>query len=791
MFDPMSMGLRRDPCERLRLSTLSAPLTTSWRLERTQQHEVRQENLRQARDRAARLEAVVVDRDKAIVLLEEMIAKASADFCQIDHETGFESQLLKVTAAREVACQAIDSIKADAAQHSAELGDMLRAAARDRDSFKNAAAEALAQSTKFSTDLSAWQDKSHEFEQQVNKLTSEKDEALRLLDMTRARCQLLVETSTTDQKIMSSQRHDLAKARSSLESAQMMAVGASQKNAAQRSRIGQLEEEKQIAEDELSLVKSELETVQSLAVVASEQRAADVLQIAKLQDENCRAVCELAQAKSELEAARVLVAVAEAQQATEHEQFKMFRENMRVVEVEKRVYSEHVSLGSTDAMLLQRVAELEVCVARLTWQLESKESKLGHQELMLAKTERLEFELQNAEVARRELHNMIQDLRGSIRICCRVRPCTDSQQAVQVLDGQRLMVEASNSCSDTERHTFTFDHICGPEATQADVFSEVQGLVQSALDGHKVCIFAYGQTGSGKTHTMQGSNEPGGWGLIPQSLQMIFKGIEAARAKGWNWTLQASIFEVYNETIRDLLRRKPLATASADVAGGPTSTKFDVKHDDCWGTIVPNADRIHVSTMAEISDLIAKAVQQRAVGSTDMNSASSRSHAVFAFYLRGVHEKNNVELHGALHLVDLAGSERLDKSGASGDRLKEAQNINRSLSSLADVFAAKAEGRAHVPFRNSKLTQLMEPCLSGQGKTLLLVNLDPSKSNAHETLCSLRFARQVAQCVTSEKPRRCATAVSSRTSQATLPSSRVAVDQRRKSIACYRANVPV
>merc|ERR1719414_1762552 len=126
-----------------------------------------------------------------------------------------------------------------------------------------------------------------------------------------------------------------------------------------------------------------------------------------------------------------------------------------------------------------------------------------------------------------------------------------------------------------------------------------------------------------------------------------------------------------------------------------------------------------------------------------MNAVSSRSHSIFALYLRGVNTNLNSELHGALHLVDLAGSERLHRSGAAGDRLRETQNINRSLSSLADVFLAKAEGRAHIPFRNSKLTHLMEPCLSGQGKTLMMVNVGPEQDNSHETLCSLRFAGQV------------------------------------------------
>merc|ERR1719486_652373 len=137
-----------------------------------------------------------------------------------------------------------------------------------------------------------------------------------------------------------------------------------------------------------------------------------------------------------------------------------------------------------------------------------------------------------------------------------------------------------------------------------------------------------------------------------------------------------------------------------------------------------------------------------------MNSASSRSHSIFAMYLKGTNNATDTELTGALHLVDLAGSERLDKSGSTGERLKETRNINRSLSSLADVFAAKAEGRGHVPFRNSKLTRLLEPCLSGQGKTLMLVSVQPEQRNAHETLCSLRFAKQVSQCNTGGKPRR-------------------------------------
>lgn len=177
---------------------------------------------------------------------------------------------------------------------------------------------------------------------------------------------------------------------------------------------------------------------------------------------------------------------------------------------------------------------------------------------------------------------------------------------------------------------------------------------------------------------------------------------------------------------------------------------------------------------------MAKASKLRAVGCTDMNSTSSRSHSIFALYLSGSNPELNSELRGALHLVDLAGSERLDRSGAVGDRLKETQNINRSLSSLADVFTAKGENRQHIPFRNSKLTHLMEPCLSGHGKTLMAVNIAPEAPNSHESLCSLRFASQVNQCTTGGKARRCAKTLTKATSSAASSSATAATASSKR-----------
>jgi kinesin family protein C1 len=142
---------------------------------------------------------------------------------------------------------------------------------------------------------------------------------------------------------------------------------------------------------------------------------------------------------------------------------------------------------------------------------------------------------------------------------------------------------------------------------------------------------------------------------------------------------------------------------------------------------------------------MALAATHRCVAATDMNAVSSRSHAVFTLHLTGTNAEQKARLKGALNLVDLAGSERLDRSNAVGQRAKEAAMINKSLSALAGVFAGLHKKQAHVPYRDSKLTFLLQPALSGDGKTLLFVNLSPTDASVNESLCSLKFAKQVNQ----------------------------------------------
>jgi kinesin family member C1 len=359
----------------------------------------------------------------------------------------------------------------------------------------------------------------------------------------------------------------------------------------------------------------------------------------------------------------------------------------------------------------------------------------------------LEAQVIKGEQLRRQMHNCIQELRGNIRVYVRTRPFLPgdgqaTESAIDVSpDGESLAImDQRNSAS----HGFKFDKVFPPSSGQAIVFDEVSDFVQSALDGYHVCLFSYGQTGSGKTHTMQGCGHGAMRGIIPRAVEQILGQAKQLNTQKWNFTISASFLEIYNEDLKDLL-----VSMSTKRAAARQQEKLAIKRNREGKSYVEGLTEVPIDTdgMEQLANLMDVASRARSVASTKMNAQSSRSHSVFMLHMRGHNEESGAIVHGALNLCDLAGSERLDRSGAGADakRLKETQAINKSLSCLGDVFNALATGASHVPYRNSKLTYLLQDCLSGDGKALMFVNLSPTTASSNESLCSLRFAQRVNQ----------------------------------------------
>ncbi|KAL6851765.1 hypothetical protein ACP4OV_020329 [Aristida adscensionis] len=282
-----------------------------------------------------------------------------------------------------------------------------------------------------------------------------------------------------------------------------------------------------------------------------------------------------------------------------------------------------------------------------------------------------------------KLFNEVQELKGNIRVYCRVRPFLPGQDKKSTTvdyigeNGELLISNPFKQGKDGHR-MFKFNKVFSPFTSQAEVFSDIQPLIRSVLDGFNVCIFAYGQTGSGKTYTMSGpSTSKQDWGVNYRALNDLFD-ISLSRRNAFLYEVGVQMVEIYNEQVRDLL--------SNDIA-----------------------QKRHILTV----------------------------------HVRGLDVKNGSTSRGCLHLIDLAGSERVERSEATGDRLKEAQHINKSLSALGDVIFALAQKSAHVPYRNSKLTQVLQSSLGGQAKTLMFVQINPDVESYSETISTLKFAERV------------------------------------------------
>uniref|UniRef100_A0A8C2X2L4 Kinesin-like protein n=1 Tax=Cyclopterus lumpus TaxID=8103 RepID=A0A8C2X2L4_CYCLU len=354
-------------------------------------------------------------------------------------------------------------------------------------------------------------------------------------------------------------------------------------------------------------------------------------------------------------------------------------------------------------------------------------------------------ELHAGEMDRRRLHNDIQELKGNIRVFCRVRPLVEGglSKHIQLAASDNKTITLAKTeeshtgkTADTQKnYNFNFDRVFGPQSLQQEVFEEISLLVQSALDGYNVCCFAYGQTGSGKTYTMEGDECDESRGVIPRAVKQIFRAAEKLGAKGWEFTFTASFVEIYNETLQDLLY------------SGKARKGLEIRKSTNNEVTITNLTYERVCNEDQVLGLIMLANRNRSTAQTAQNDRSSRSHSVFQLDIEGVNVGRDVKCKSTLCLVDLAGSERMLKSQSQGERFKEMTAINGSLSNLGIVITALANKESHVPYRNSKLTYLLQGCLGGNSKTLMFVNIAPEPDSFGETLNSLRFASKVNDCV--------------------------------------------
>jgi hypothetical protein len=280
---------------------------------------------------------------------------------------------------------------------------------------------------------------------------------------------------------------------------------------------------------------------------------------------------------------------------------------------------------------------------------------------------------------------------------------------------------------------FTFDSVYDIDSLQREVYDETAfPLVESVIEGYNGTIFAYGQTGCGKSHTMLGLRDnPEQKGIIPHAFDHIFGCIDEKK-DSTKFLVRASYLEIYNEEIHDLLTTKG------------SMPKLNLGEDKDRGIFVKGLTMIIVKSIKEIEKVMNDGAAKRKTAETNMNKESSRSHSIFTIYIETAEDDDSGESKikaGKLNLVDLAGSERLSKTGATGQTLKEATKINLSLSALGNVISSLVDGKSsHIPYRDSKLTRLLQDSLGGNTKTVMIAALSPADYNYDETLSTLRYA---------------------------------------------------
>ncbi|KAK0743590.1 P-loop containing nucleoside triphosphate hydrolase protein [Schizothecium vesticola] len=318
---------------------------------------------------------------------------------------------------------------------------------------------------------------------------------------------------------------------------------------------------------------------------------------------------------------------------------------------------------------------------------------------------------------------------NSIKVVARFRP----QNKIEINSGGQPIVrfDGADTCiidSGDQKGSFTFDRVFDMSCKQSDIFDfSIKSTVDDILNGYNGTVFAYGQTGAGKSFTMMGSSidDDEGRGVTPRIIEQIFTSILSSPAN-IEYTVRVSYMEIYMERIRDLL--------------APQNDNLPVHEEKSRGVYVKGLLEVYVSSVQEVFEVMRRGGNARAVAATNMNQESSRSHSIFVVTITQKNVETGSAKSGQLFLVDLAGSEKVGKTGASGQTLEEAKKINKSLSALGMVINSLTDGKSsHIPYRDSKLTRILQESLGGNSRTTLIINCSPSSYNDMETLGTLRF----------------------------------------------------
>ncbi|XP_025907431.1 kinesin-like protein KIF11 [Nothoprocta perdicaria] len=338
----------------------------------------------------------------------------------------------------------------------------------------------------------------------------------------------------------------------------------------------------------------------------------------------------------------------------------------------------------------------------------------------------------------------------NIQVVVRCRPFNASERKASsyaVIDCDQARKEVSvrtgGVTDKTSKKTYTFDMVFGAQAKQIDVYrSVVCPILDEVIMGYNCTVFAYGQTGTGKTFTMEGERSPNEeytWeedplaGIIPRTLHQIF---EKLTENGTEFSVKVSLLEIYNEELFDLLNPSPDVGERLQMFDDPRNKR---------GVIIKGLEEITVHNKNEVYQILERGAAKRTTAATYMNAYSSRSHSVFSITIHmketTIDGEELVKI-GKLNLVDLAGSENIGRSGAVDKRAREAGNINQSLLTLGRVITALVERAPHIPYRESKLTRILQDSLGGRTKTSIIATVSPASINLEETLSTLEYAHR-------------------------------------------------